>query len=355
MPHVLWWFNEAGGRTVVLQAAKAAVAAMLAWTVASAVLRLPQPFLAPYAAVFLVESTVYRSLRSALQQVGAVLAGVLLAAGVIGVLPSPAVAMGVVVLVGFVLGRWHRFGSSGVWVGVTALLLVGYGTAGHSVLLVDRLLETVLGSVIGFAVNALVFPPVYGRDPDTSSGALAGELGELLRDMAAALRADGITESSWELVARSRNLETMVRQAEESDDWAVESARLNFRRAATRTAESTARWRLLLAAMRSAWPQVQELAETVHAAAEQPGGHRYPAPATRNRLAGLLTAMAELFVGRARGDDRSRLDRSAEACRTALAELEEELHRTAAEALEPAVGLSRILLPARKAFEAISP
>ncbi|HEY3468908.1 MAG TPA: hypothetical protein VGL47_27515, partial [Amycolatopsis sp.] len=76
------WFARAlrvpgSERRSLVQAAKATLAATGAWLLATLVLRLPQPFLAPYAAVFLVDATVYRSLRGWAQQIGAVAAGVL--------------------------------------------------------------------------------------------------------------------------------------------------------------------------------------------------------------------------------------------------------------------------------------
>src|SRR4051794_30550668 len=129
-------------RRILVQSAKATLAATAAWLLATLVLRLPQPFLAPYAAVFLVEATVYRSLRGWIQQVGSVATGVLLAALAGQLIPAQAVALAVVVFVGLLAGSWRRFGDSGVWVGVTGMLLVPYGTARDLALMGDRPLET---------------------------------------------------------------------------------------------------------------------------------------------------------------------------------------------------------------------
>src|SRR5688572_25880579 len=80
----LRWLNRAmradgPERAALAQALKAAMAAVLAWLAAAQLFELAQPFLAPWAAVFIVEATVYRSLRSAGQQVAAVGVAVLLA------------------------------------------------------------------------------------------------------------------------------------------------------------------------------------------------------------------------------------------------------------------------------------
>ena len=66
-------------RDVLVQIAKGAVAAVIAWQVAKVALHSDQPFLAPLAALIAVEATVYQSLRTTVQNVTAVLAGVLLA------------------------------------------------------------------------------------------------------------------------------------------------------------------------------------------------------------------------------------------------------------------------------------
>ena len=66
-------------RDVLLQIAKGAAAAVIAWQVAQVALRSEQPFLAPLAALIAVKATVYQSLRTTAQNVTAVLAGVLLA------------------------------------------------------------------------------------------------------------------------------------------------------------------------------------------------------------------------------------------------------------------------------------
>ncbi|MPY86274.1 MAG: hypothetical protein GEV00_24345, partial [Actinophytocola sp.] len=140
----------------VVQAAKAGLAAVAAWLLARHALSLPQPFLAPYAAVFLVESTVYRSVWLSVQQVGAVAIGVALAGLAAVTIPSTSVAIGVVTAIGLVIGRWRGFGSSGIWIGITALFVLTYGTASDPMSLLYRLVEIALGAALGLVVNAVL-------------------------------------------------------------------------------------------------------------------------------------------------------------------------------------------------------
>ena len=68
----IWW-ND------VLQLAKTVLAAVAAWVIAASVLDLPQPFLAPWAALLVVHATVYRTFSKGTQQVAATVVAVLLA------------------------------------------------------------------------------------------------------------------------------------------------------------------------------------------------------------------------------------------------------------------------------------
>ena len=61
------------------QVVKAVCAAVAAWALAVTVFDLPQPFLAPWAALLTVHATVYRTFARGLQQVAAAVLGVLLA------------------------------------------------------------------------------------------------------------------------------------------------------------------------------------------------------------------------------------------------------------------------------------
>ena len=71
----IWW-ND------VLQLVKTVLAAVAAWVIASSVLDLPQPFLAPWAALLVVHATVYRTFSKGAQQVAATVVAVLLATAV---------------------------------------------------------------------------------------------------------------------------------------------------------------------------------------------------------------------------------------------------------------------------------
>ena len=71
----IWW-NDG------LQLVKTVLAAVVAWVIAASVLDLPQPFLAPWAALLVVHATVYRTFSKGTQQVVATVVAVVLATAV---------------------------------------------------------------------------------------------------------------------------------------------------------------------------------------------------------------------------------------------------------------------------------
>ncbi|OKK00121.1 FUSC family protein [Amycolatopsis sp. CB00013] len=316
-------------RRSLVQTAKATAAAVIAWIVATAVLRLPQPFLAPYAAVFLVQATVYRSLRGWAQQVGAVSVGVLLAAGAGQVIPSVTVALGLVIFVGLLIGSWRGFGDSGVWVGITGMLLISYGNATEPVLLADRLLETALGAGIGAVLNAVILPPLHGERLRAATSRLASAIADVLDRTADLVRggeaADGLDD-------RMEDVRSLVAEAEDAIGWTREGRYLNLRgRRETREEP--------LANLVSLWHPLAQLIDAVSEAARSEQPFRHPGEHARGVVGDLLEALAEV----ARSGDPAELDR----CRDLLGEID-HLLVTPTDEVTTSIGLGAMALPARR-------
>lgn len=332
-------------RSAIVQAAKAAVAAVLAWVLADRVFGLPQPFLAPYAAVFMIESTVYRSIRGSAQQLAAASTAVLLAFLASRMVPEPAVALGVAVLIGLLIGKWSVFGESGRWVGVTAVLVLTTSGAAQEVLLVDRLVETALGAAIGTAVNALILPPTYVRWARDATADLAAELRAVLTELAAALRAPEQPDDPQAWVRRTRESERLVRHAEEAVHWSDEADRLNLRRRHPSHGDAAAH-------LRDAWPRLVQIAEAVHSCVDPGPVTRYPSRSVRAEYAALLDDLADV-VGHVaeRGEE---FDAAVARTRDRIGPLDERVTTGSAERAGEARGLSAMLLPARLALDALS-
>ncbi|MGA4847277.1 FUSC family protein [Streptomyces sp. G5(2025)] len=215
-------------RDTTVQSLKAAGAGVLAWALAGWWWSAPMALLAPWTALFLVQSTVYRSVRSAMQQLAVVMLGTLLAAGAAVLTGNNSLAaMAIVLPITVLLSTYARFGTQGVYAPTAALFVLAYGTySGIDIL--HRLFETLLGAVIGIAVNALVLPPVHGRDVWHLRKRLPQESADLLHTVA-----DGIEEETYDAKKaqgwydRAQRLTDLMTDLRTARRWSDESYRFN--------------------------------------------------------------------------------------------------------------------------------
>ncbi|MFK4070927.1 aromatic acid exporter family protein [Streptomyces sp. NPDC029674] len=214
-------------RDTTVQSLKAAGAGVLAWALAGWWWSAPMAMLAPWTALFIVQSTVYRSVRSALQQLAVVVTGTLLAAGGAMVTGNNSLAaMAIVLPVTVLLSGYARFGTQGVYAPTAALFVLAYGTY-TGVDILHRLFETVLGAVIGIVVNAVVLPPVHGRDVRHLRVRLAQESAELLYAVADGVERHQEEEQAATWHDRAQRLTDLVTDLRTARRWSHESYRLN--------------------------------------------------------------------------------------------------------------------------------
>lgn len=175
-------------RDAMVQSLKAAGAAIAAWALTGWWLEAPLALMAPWTAIALVMSTVYRSLYSGVQQFAIIMVGTLWASAAMAVTGNSTLgAMALTLPFMVLLGNYRRLGSQGIYGATTALFVITYGAStlnqvGH------RLLETLIGAVVGVAVNAFILPPVHLRSVRDNLHALARGSGELLAMVAEGLR-----------------------------------------------------------------------------------------------------------------------------------------------------------------------
>lgn len=221
------WEGPGRERDLAVQAGKGALAAWVAWAVVGWWLAAPMAFVAPWVAVVLVESTVYRSVAHGLQQLVAIAVGTTLATAVALWWDSTMVAMALVLPTVLLLGQWQRLGNQGVYAATGALFVLTGGevTVGGAA---ARVLEAVFGAAVGVTVNVLIRPPVYLRDARAALEDTAREAHELLGAVA-----DGLATGEWDAHAagdwhvRALRLGRLVDQARSAIGWGRESMRVN--------------------------------------------------------------------------------------------------------------------------------
>ncbi len=157
------------------------VAAVIAWVLASQTFDLPQPFLAPWAALLVVHATVYRTFSRGLKQVSGAVLGVLLAWAVGNVWGLTNFAVAALLAAGLLVGavRWFRDESTAV--AATGLIVLTTGFSTQDQVLLDRLYDTAIGIAVGLVVNLLVWPPMR----DLSAARAIGAIGDKVGDAAA--------------------------------------------------------------------------------------------------------------------------------------------------------------------------
>jgi uncharacterized membrane protein YccC len=246
-----------------VQVVKTAGAAVAAWALAVSVFDLPQPFLAPWAALLTVHATVYRTFARGLQQVAAVVLGVLLAVAAGSAFGINAASLGAMLVVALAAGTTRALRDESTTAAATALVVLVTGYSGDTHVVTGRLLDTMIGIGVGLLVNPVIWPPLRDRTAARQVDIIDDRLGELLADIAHALRegGDAVDPDAW--VQRTRDLDGDV-----ADAWAVyrqarESGRLNLRRAAGARVQASRELAALLARLEQAIADTRSMAGTI--------------------------------------------------------------------------------------------
>ncbi|MFP1624310.1 FUSC family protein [Streptomyces sp. 5K101] len=222
----LAWTGPGRERDLALLSLKAALAGLIAWMIAGLLLQAPLPFIAPWVVVVLVRSTVYQSVAQALQQLGAIAGGTVLATADGATLGSATAAMAVVLPVTLLLGNWPRLGDQGIYGATAALFVLTSGDMSVDAA-TARLLESLLGAAVGVGVNMLVLPPVHLRSTRTAVRAVIDEASQTLTAVAEGLSGSWGHREARDWDERARRLFSLIGQARSALDRGRESTWLN--------------------------------------------------------------------------------------------------------------------------------
>ncbi|MFD3880642.1 FUSC family protein [Streptomyces microflavus] len=220
---------EAGPeRNTFVQSLKAAAAAAIsAWAVSGWWFQAPIALLAPWTAIAMVGTTLYQSVRTGIQQFAVITLGPLLeSAAMAWTHDRIMVSMLLTLPFMMMLGNYRRFGSQRIYGATTALFVIIGGVASTSTV-GHRLLETLIGAVIGLLVNAFVLPPVHLRRVRDNLVRLVRETENVLGAMAAGLREEGGLKKAegWHRSAGALTLS--LESVSEARHWAMEGSRWN--------------------------------------------------------------------------------------------------------------------------------
>jgi hypothetical protein len=159
----------------VVQTVRSTAAATIAYVVALWLSSEPVPLTAPLTALLVVQVTLYATLTTGIRRVNSVVAGVLIAIGFSALVGLSWWSLGLIILASLVVGRFVRVGEFVPEVAISAMLVLGVTQVGGAAW--DRILETLIGAVVGLMFNVLFAPPVW-----------VGTAGESLQDLSRRMR-----------------------------------------------------------------------------------------------------------------------------------------------------------------------
>jgi len=221
-------------RAPILQVLKTSIAAIAAWLLSTALLGQPLPIFAAIAALLVVQPSVNQSLSKGIERSVGVIGGVIVAV-IIGEMfgTSAWVVLGVIVVAVLVAWLLKLGPGTANQIPISAMLVLALGaqTPGYAI---DRILETIIGAVLGLLVNLLIVPPVLLRPAHVAVTRLAGELAAILDDLAAALTVRQTSAQLNALLERARGLRPLREDAAEALAKGADSLTFNPRRSKLR-------------------------------------------------------------------------------------------------------------------------
>lgn len=165
-----------GRDPVVVQALRSSAAATIAYVLA---LRLSPddapPLTAPLTALLVVQVTLYATLTNGIRRVNSVVAGVLVAIAFSLLVGLTWWSLALLIVASLAVGHLVRVDEYVPEVAISAMLVLGVTAVGDYAW--ARVVETLIGAVVGLSINVLLPPPVW-----------VGEAGESIEDLARRVR-----------------------------------------------------------------------------------------------------------------------------------------------------------------------
>jgi uncharacterized membrane protein YgaE (UPF0421/DUF939 family) len=224
------------GRSAAVRAIRLTGAAVAAYLVAELVgLKDPPPLIAALTALIVVQVTLTETLVNGLQRVASVVSGVLVALIFVNLVGLSWWSLGLLVGASIVVGQLLRLGPQLVEVPISAMLVLGVGyLGGAETVAVGRVVETLVGTAVGLAVNILVPPGVANRYAGQALAKLADEIAGLLAAAAAEIPNGLYPDASRRWLEDARRLNRHVPRVDRALAHAEESRQLNLRALADR-------------------------------------------------------------------------------------------------------------------------
>ncbi|GGK19553.1 FUSC family protein [Streptomyces camponoticapitis] len=212
----------------VTQTLRSTVASTLAYLVALWLSSEPAPLTAPLTALLVVQVTLYSTLTTSVRRVNAVVAGVLIAIGFSALVGLSWWSLALIILASLLAGRVVRADEFVPEVAISAMLVLGVTHAAAANTAWDRVLETLIGAVVGLLFNVFA-PPVWIGAAGESIEGLARRMRRLMRDVGEELTSPTPVERAAARLHEARRLDQGISEVDAALRQAEDSLRLNPR------------------------------------------------------------------------------------------------------------------------------
>ncbi|MFD3522423.1 aromatic acid exporter family protein [Streptomyces sp. NPDC058653] len=211
----------------VTQTLRSTVASTLAYLVAIWLSDEPAPLTAPLTALLVVQVTLYSTLTTSVRRVNAVVAGVLIAVAFSILVGLSWWSLALIILASLLAGRLVRVDEFVPEVAISAMLVLGVTHAADTAW--DRIIETLIGAVVGLLFNVLFVPPVYVGAAGDSIEGLARQMRRLMRDVGDEMTTHTPVELAAARLSEARRLDHGIADVDAALRQAEDSLRLNPR------------------------------------------------------------------------------------------------------------------------------
>lgn len=218
-----WVRNQA-----VVQTARATTAATIAYAVAVQIS--PEetpPLTAPLTALLVVQVTLFATLKMGFRRVNAVLVGVLIAIGFSALVGLSWWSLALVILAALIAGRLVRAHEFVNEVAISAMLILGVSGSASDAW--ARVVDTLIGAVVGLTFNLFFVPPVLVRTAGESMQDLARRMRHLMLETSEALSTPTQVVRTTARLEEARRLDMEIAEVDISLRQAEDSLRFNPR------------------------------------------------------------------------------------------------------------------------------
>ncbi|MFE2353763.1 aromatic acid exporter family protein [Streptomyces parvulus] len=214
---------------MVVQALRSAAAASIAYVIAVRLTpdKSAAPLTAPLTALLVVQVTLYATLKMSIRRVNAVVAGVLVAIAFSQLVGLSWWSLALLIVAALGVGHLVRAHEFVAEVAISAMLVLG--VTSHGSLAWARVVETLIGAVVGLAFNLILAPPVWVEQAGESIEELARRVRQLMLRMGEEAADSTPFHEAAARLHEARRLDHDIGEVDEDLRQAEDSLRLNPR------------------------------------------------------------------------------------------------------------------------------